>query len=476
MQDISIGQISDVQNKKKNGDYTSLPSVHFKRCSKLLLANYGQCSIFSGDEKVLKKNSDINCLILFSNFPKNPIESGNWISDFVEKLSLRGIKPFVLVPHLDGSKKHEIFKGIDLNRFKYFYPHKFQSLAYGNGGIPDNIKRSNLAKIQIPLFIISEFYSAIKIIKSKRIDIINSHWLIPQGFVGALCRIITKRPHIATLHSSEITIMKNCPFGKYLANFIIKNCDIVLSVSQHRANSLLTLLPFSEREGAEKKIKIIPMGVDEKKIRIHNNKQEIKEELSIKSKYTILFIGRLIEVKGCEYLIESMQSIADTNEDVLLLIVGGGPLEQYLKNKVKDKKLNKCIRFEGFVNHNIISKYYAIADIFVIPSIVDSSGYEEGLPVVLLEGLMFGLPIIGTKTKGVLEVIKDGWNGLLVDPKNPDQLASEILKLIHNTDLMVTLSNNAQLTAKAYDWNVIARRYSEIIHELNSSKIPRRGR
>jgi glycosyltransferase involved in cell wall biosynthesis len=412
----------------------------------------------------------VKCLTMFSNFPKHANDSGDWIGDFIEILKGKGIKVLVLTPHTSGTLSHEERDGVVISRFKYFYPTKFQNLAYG-GGMPYNFKRSTLAKFQLPLFVLSELYHTLKIVYFEHVDVVNSHWLIPQGFVGAICKKAFKISHIATLHSSEVTLLRKMPFGGTIAQFIAANSDCIVSVSKHRADEFVSLMTPKFREKCRQKTLIVPMGINSRISQTQVDAKDLRRKYHINSKYVVLFVGRLVEVKGCEYLIESFKKVIKHQNDTLLLIVGRGPLEGDLKKTVLENNLNLCVRFEGFVEHDKIWDYYNLADIVVIPSIVDSSGYEEGLPVTLLEALAAGKALIGTNTNGICEVIRNGENGLLVNQKNPEQLADKIIGLLNNDSLRDSLSQNALVCARNYDWDLIGEKYAAVIRRLTSSEM-----
>jgi len=212
------------------------------------------------------------------------------------------------------------------------------------------------------------------------------------------------------------------------------------------------------------------MGIDCESLHNHANNYHLREKYNINTQFVILFVGRLVEVKGCKYLIDSIKYIVPYFDDLLLIIVGSGPLENELKKQVYDNHLCQYVRFEGFIDHSNVYDYYALSDIVVVPSIVDSLGYEEGLPVTLLEGMGAKKPVIGTKTKGILEVIHDGQNGLLVDQKDPEQLAEKIIYLFNNNDIRTKLSKKALSSIKDYDWNSITEKYANIMYKLTSLK------
>jgi glycosyltransferase involved in cell wall biosynthesis len=412
-----------------------------------------------------KKVMKIKLLMLTTSFPRWALDSTpSFVYDFAEKFPAKEFEIIVLAPHSKGAKKFEVMDGMKVYRFPYFYPYNFQKVAYG-GGIPYNIKNIFLAKLQLPLFLIFELIYAIKVIKIERIKAINSHWFMPQGFVGAICKRIFGISHISTIHSSEITLIKKIPFGSKISKFILDNSDFVFSVSKHRFDELISYISYNHPNFSFEKFDFVPMGVNSDRFNIAS-KEKLKIKYKLNSKFVILFVGILTEVKGCEYLIEAFRDVSNKISDIKLVIVGNGPLEESLKNKVNYLSLNQYIRFEGFVENSKISDYYSMADIVVVPSIIDSSGFEEGLPVVLLEALVGGKPIIATKIKGVMEAIEDNYNGILVDPKNSTQISDSILRLLDDTKLRNKLSRNAFESGKKYDWNTIVHTYVKVINEV----------
>lgn len=427
---------------------------------KINMKNIGR---YWGNEIMKKKR----ILILSSSFPRFSGDfAGNFVYELAKRLKDYCLDIIIVAPHDKIARFQEDMNGLKVYRFPYFFPCRLQKLAYGDG-ISYNVKKSFLVKLQIPLFFLFELIKVLKIVKRERIDIINSHWLFPQGLVGAICKRFLGISHIATLHSSEITLLKKFPAGRKITEFIIKNTDVVTSVSYHRADELSKFMFDKE---VMTKIKIVPMGVTVENI-VDKNKNQLRIKYNVNQKIIILFVGRLVDVKGCEYLIESFKLIVDKFNDIQLIIVGNGPLEAKLKRMVEEFDLKENIRFEGFVERNKISDYYNLSDIIVIPSIVDSSGYEEGLPVVLLEALIFGRPIVATRTKGIMEIIKDSYNGILVEPKSSKQIANSILMLINNHQLRYKLSEAALKCSENYGWDVVANKYFEMIKNVGCGKI-----
>ncbi|ETA66808.1 glycosyltransferase [Methanolobus tindarius DSM 2278] len=407
-------------------------------------------------------------LILSSSFPRNTnILSSSFSYEFCKNLLQKGSEVIVLAPHHSTSKFIEEIDGIKVYRFPYFVPFSAQKLAY-NAGIAYNFKNSLFAKLQLPFFLLSELIYSLKIIKQEKIDVVISFWLIPQGLIAAICNKILKIKHIAVIHSSEVTILKKLNFGTKITQLIFNHSERIVSVSSHRAHELLSILPPNVSESASRKLHIIPMGIDPSKLISNETTNDLKLKYELNDSFVVLFVGRLVEVKGCKYLINAFKDVVEEYSKAKLIVVGSGYMEEELKELVAFHSLNEKVLFSGFVSSDLISDYYNLADIVVVPSIVDSSGFQEGFPVVVMESLVTGKPIIATKTNGIMEIIHDEYNGILVEQKNENQISDKILKLIQNPDLRKKLSANALQDAKKYEWGVVASNYYKLLNEVYS--------
>jgi glycosyltransferase involved in cell wall biosynthesis len=394
-------------------------------------------------------------LVLTTTFPR-------WENDtipmFVYELSevyqKKGATVTVLAPHHMGAKRSESQGNMKIYRFPYFYPARYQKLAYG-GGIVSNVKASVLAKIQIPLLFLSGLYYSFKIIKKEKIVIIHSHWMVPGGLIGAINAKVLKVKHILTIHAADLFFLKRLPFKTIIANFIVKQCDKITVVSSHLYEELLQLVSPGYLEGIKNKVEIIPMGIHVSSMRPDKDKTELKKEHNVQAKNILLFIGRLVEKKGLIYLLKAVQKIIIRNSDIELIICGDGPLRKELEQIVRKDGLDNIVRFVGYTQGGRKKNYLALADILIVPSIITKSGDTEGLPVVVLEGLAAGKSIIGTDVGGLGDVIRDGENGFLIEQKNSDQIADKVLELLRNKELQLKFRENSLKAAENYDWERI---------------------
>ena len=178
-------------------------------------------------------------------------------------------------------------------------------------------------------------------------------------------------------------------------------------------------------------------------------------------------MGRLAEKKGVNYLIESMPIVLKGMHDSKLIIVGDGPEKEKLVELTKTLNLKDNVAFVGSLMNEDLPKYYATADVFVGPSIVTKTGDTEGLGVVFLEAIASGTCVIGSNVGGIPDIIINNKTGILVEEKNPYQLASAIVNLMENKMLQKKLIKNAISRIKnAYSWDKVAEKFAEVYNKI----------
>lgn len=398
-------------------------------------------------------------LVLTSTFPRWKNDTTpSFISELAIHFSLLQLETMVLAPHHAGARIQETSKGIRIYRFPYLFPFSWQHLAY-EGGILPNLKRSKIAKIQIPFFLLSELFASFFLSIKNNVDIINSHWIIPQGFIGALIKKMGKvKIHIVTVHAGDLSLLERLPLKEKVLTFIMNNSTYIIVVSSYGRNKLIKLTPLKLRKRFEAKIKVIPMGVYTKDFVCHSKKNVLLPPKEI------LFVGRLAEKKGVFYLLNAMPIIIKKIPNVTLRIVGDGPLEKDLKVLTKKLKIENSVNFVGFQTGEDKIQSLIHTDLLVVPSIQTNEGDEEGLPVVIMEGMSAGKPIVGSKCGGIPEMIHDGENGLLVEQKSSDQLAEKIIYLFQNPHILRNMGEKSFFMSKKYDWQKIIQQYNELIN------------
>lgn len=183
------------------------------------------------------------------------------------------------------------------------------------------------------------------------------------------------------------------------------------------------------------KLQIIRCGVD---TRVFSHQHQERS-----SPINIGVIGRLVEKKGIDILIDAMHALSTTSVDFKLHIAGSGPLQEALKSQVDHYALNSKVTFWGALAHSDVAAFIASLDLFVLPCKKDSNGDMDGIPVVLMEAMMSGVPVISSYISGIPELVINELTGLLVKPDNVEDLVKAITKLTMSQELKQHLINEA---------------------------------
>lgn len=398
-------------------------------------------------------------LVLTTTYPR---WKGDSVPSFVHHLSreIEGdeFDVTVLAPHAGGAKKNEVFESVQVRRYPYFYPAHLQSLCYDQS-VLRAVKTSILAAIQVPFMLCSLLFHTAWLVKHKNIDVIHSHWLLPNGFVGALLSRVFNLPHVMTLHAGGVRGASNVPGMSVVVEFIDNNTEIVVPVSTYISESYEELL---EEPMDQDRIEIQPMGADVSSIDT-SQKSEIRNSSAPPVGTIGIYVGRIEEEKGIEYLLEAISQMDYSPEDFKFRIVGSGPAEESIREYVDSLGLEDIVEFTGWLNGGDLQQEYVMADFVVIPSVESESGVSEGMPTVIPEAFASMNPVIATDVGGISDAIVDGTNGILVEQRNSNQLQTAIAELVSNKYRRAELAENAAASAEDFQWEGCGEIYKELL-------------
>lgn len=215
----------------------------------------------------------------------------------------------------------------------------------------------------------------------------------------------------------------------------------------------------------KQKLRIIRNGVDTRKFNPDNNGEEIRTLYGISKNRVVLFVGALTTFhayKGVDVLIRSFLSVSRRCDDARLLIVGGGNLLSRYRKLASEVGLGNRVIFSGYVPDSILPNYYAACDLAVLPS-KDSS---EGFGLVLLEAMATGKAVIGSRVGGMVDVIADGSNGLLVQPGDGSRLSEAMIYLLENEESRKNMGGKGRKFAESLDWSKVGERVEDVYKEI----------
>lgn len=278
-----------------------------------------------------------------------------------------------------------------------------------------------------------------KLCRENAVDIIHSN--IPLFLDCAVALENSGRlPIVTTVHSLYKHRMESLfvnPLAPFLARFermCMRKADMLIAVCKAMAAEI-------ENYGiSADKIGMIYNGIDAKEFNPNTSSETVFEKYDIQSDdRMLLYVGRLGDKrKGLPFLFQSLQ-VLQKKERVKLLVVGGGNIEQ-ARMLAERFEVEDHVAFAGYVEHGEMPSIYAASDIFVLPSV------SEGLPFTLLEALCMGKPVVASNIPGVDEVIQDGENGIMVEPKSPSAITDGVMNLLRDEDLAERLGANGRRT------------------------------
>lgn len=274
-------------------------------------------------------------------------------------------------------------------------------------------------------FSYANFFFALKFLRSD-FDIIHCHFG-PFGILGTFLKSIGIPGKLCTTFH-----------GYDLSNYLIDRPDDIYDELFQMADLLLPISEFWKK-------KLVEMKCDPDKICIHHMGVDLDRFSFSERKWPkdqivkILTIGRLTEKKGHEYAIKAVAKLIELNYKVQYLIAGDGPLKEDLISLAANLGISDIVKFIGAVKHEDVNELFNSSDIFLLPSVTSGTGDMEGIPVVLMESMAMGLPVVSTYHSGIPELITNDISGCLVPERDSDAIVEKISYLVENSDIALSM-------------------------------------
>jgi glycosyltransferase involved in cell wall biosynthesis len=345
-------------------------------------------------------------------------------------------KKIKLIIAISDSKKGG-GQNVVLNLAKYLNKNETITLLCPKGDLYIRAKENGIAVKEMK-FNFFNIYKINKFIRQFDKVVLNTH-LLGTTFWGTLASIFNKRVSIVSnLHNPIIydnISYHHKIFYPLVLKFISNRVKFFIADSKEISNSIKK---YSNRS----KVFYIPNSIfiDEPLIKKDNKNNN----------YNVCILGRLTFAKGHEYFISAAELICKERNDVNFFIIGEGELKVQLEEVVKEKSLESKIIFTGFVAD--LKSILVNIDIVVVPSLF------EAIPLVLLEVMAMGIPVVATNVGGIPNVITNNINGLLVLPRNEREIYSAVIRLLNDENLRYQIGSNGR---------------ERIINNFNSEKLYR---
>lgn len=396
-------------------------------------------------------------LCVTSNYPRWQGDSTTpFVHHLAQDLVAMGWKVDVLVPHAPTAAKHEILAGISVERFRYLWPERLETVCY-QGGALMNLKQNRFNYIKLPALVFFEWAAIIKRLKDGKYDLLHSHWILPQGFTGVLAATPLKVPHIITVHGSDAFALK----GKILSrfkHFSLVNADAVTVNSSATKRQVLSIAPELSD------LSLIPLGITETQPDL---KRTAKLRLQLKDTKgpLLIFVGRLIDLKGVDDLLHAVALVSKNYEGTRLIILGEGPLRGELEKLTESLGIEKLVKFIGWVDQSDVTNYLSAADIFIGPSKKSPDGSTEAQGLTFLEAMQTGTPVIATKVGGIIDTVQHEKTGLLVSENSPSAIAKSVIRLTEDKQLKDSLVKQAKESIGRFTRTASASEFSRLFEK-----------
>ncbi len=310
----------------------------------------------------------------------------------------------------------------------------------------------------LPFFLPYAFLKGFWLCHTKKIHCIY----VSDGLLSPLAvflKWVTGKKVSVTIHGRDIAFAFK-PYQMVIP-WALKKSDQIICVSQYLKDECI------KRGVSEKKIMVIPNGIDVEEFEGQNSDEQVallEQQIgkSLKDTKIILNVGRLVPKKGMDiFLTEIFPQILKQRNDVICLMVGEGPLELKIKKIIETNQWQNHVFLIGFIpmDSSLLKILYRSADIFIMPN-VPVSGDAEGFGIVILEAVAACVPVVAFSVDGITEAIKDRENGFLIEAGDYQKFSQTVLKLIINDKERIAAGQQGHRYVKEnYSWQIIAQKY-----------------
>ena len=272
----------------------------------------------------------------------------------------------------------------------------------------------------------------------KPYDIIHCHFG-PNGILGATLK------EIGVFEGKLVTVFHGYDISSYLRkhghavyNSLFMKGDMFLPISERWKNRLIEL------GCSEQKIVVHRMGIDTGKF-CYLPRKPVKDD-----KVRLLTVARLIEKKGVQYAVQAVADVLKRYSNIEYNIVGDGPAKNTLEGLIEELNVGNNVKLLGWRHQEEIIELMKHTDVFIAPSVVGGDGDEEGIPVVLMEALAQGMPVLSTQHSGIPELVQDGESGFLVPERNVEALADKLEFLIKHPEIWSEMGRKGRKHVERY--------------------------
>ena len=307
----------------------------------------------------------------------------------------------------------------------------------------------------------------IKTVKDSKLDLIHSHYAIPHAMSAYLAREIVGVPYVVTMHGSDVHTLGLDPAYHPVVKHTVEQADAVTVVSEFLKKKA------QDEMGIEREIHVIPNFVDVEKLQhlngiriiVESGCVSLRDEEEAKAlnpdEKILLHASNFRKVKRVVELIEILRIIVDHHPKVRLIIAGDGPTRIEVERKIEELDLCDNVHLLGVKSN--MQEIMCSADAFLLNSTL------EGMPLVLLEAMSCGLPVVTTPAGGIPELVRPGKDGIVTEGFETEEFAQAVIELLDDESLMKKMGKaGRKRVEESFSAEKIVGLYEEVFNEVLS--------
>jgi glycogen synthase len=298
--------------------------------------------------------------------------------------------------------------------------------------------------------------------QGERYDVIHAHdWLV--AYAARAAKHALKLPLVATIHATEYGRNRGLHTDeqRYISDvewWLTYEAWKVICCSRYMLHELQRVFHLPED-----KIETVPNGVEPQQFKVGRFDLSVRERYAAADQHIIFFVGRLVQEKGVQVLLEAVPRVLAAVPKTKFVIAGKGPALESLRGQARNMGIEHHIYFTGYIDDTTRNALYKSARAAVFPSLYEPFG------IVALEAMAANAPVIVSDTGGLSEIVDHGVDGLKCYPGNAISLADQIITMLQNEAFARQMADKAYRKVESeYSWQEIARQTRNIYHHVLS--------
>lgn len=389
-------------------------------------------------------------VMVTTSYPRFPGDSvGTFMEPIAKGLAARGHEIHIVAPWHPRLRRDKQEDGVFFHFFRYAPIAALNVFGYASG-LQADVRLKRAAWLAAPMALSAGWFKAMRVAQKKRATLMHGHWVVPGGVIAATAR--PSLPLVVSLHGSDVFVAERTALARRAARRVFARAAAVTACSEDLAGRAIAL-------GADPaRMAVVPYGVDASRFKpVPEARATIRAAAGLTAEQPLVAAaGRLVRKKGFEYLIDAMAAIPAAR----LVIAGTGDLNAELQARAGAAGVAPRVHFLGDLTQGDIARWFAAADVIVIPSVRDDSGNVDGLPNTVLEALATGTPVVATSAGGIASVVRDDETGVLVAERDAFGLATAVRGLLEDGARRHRLGAAGRaLVENLFGWDVTAARF-----------------